>query len=133
MNVDVIQTPVTMRERHCPMTESLSGETGSKRQLQPVKARLIFVAISFAAAWLVFYLAYSAVILAPGYPDDITIKWYTAWIGESLKTSVVVCFIASVSLFFTHRVNSGNYVFLGLLCSFEFILKFLFFVAFFGV
>jgi hypothetical protein len=102
------------------------------RQTKPNRRR-VFAAISFVAAWLTFYLAYSFVILTPGYPDDITINWYTAWIWESLTVAAVVCILACASLFFVRCVNSGNYVFLALICAFEFISMFLFFAAFFGI
>ena len=112
--------------------DSSASEPKAKFQSPWANPRSIFAGCSFAAGWLTFYVAYLIVILTPGYPDDIAIEWYTVWIWESLATASVVCALACASFFFVRQVSS-NYAYLALLCTFEFIWKFMFFVKFFGV
>ena len=57
---------------------------------------------------------------------------FAAWIMESVVVSTIVCGVLAVSLFFGD-IKPGHYVALILLCSLEFGLTFVFFVAFFGV
>ena len=97
------------------------------------KSRLFFFALSFIAAWITFYTACSINVFSTPYLEQhMGVALFAAWIMESVVVSTIVCGVLAVSLFFGD-IKPGHYVALILLCSLEFGLMFVFFVAFFGV
>ncbi|QEG21985.1 hypothetical protein MFFC18_18460 [Mariniblastus fucicola] len=137
VNAAVIQTDsaflMSMQGNQCSSPAQSSGEGKTACQTLWMTSRSVFIGVSFISGLLTFYLAYAAVLLSPGYPDDIGIIWFTAWALDSIVSASIVCAIASASLFFVDHVKGRNYAILGFICAIEFEIVFPLFIAFFGV